>query len=155
VAAHTASAQTSSFEALVPEILGYWQAGHAATILGQANSQNAEVVTTASGVPLLVLAGTSGACVAAPLLGDGYVATCAPVAVATGGLGLQVGRLSEMVGIVPDGNANVTVTFASGSQTSVPVTSNAFAVTANPMPVKATYQTASGAPAYQQGSNDQ
>ncbi len=150
---HAASAETSAFESEVPLILRHWLVGGAATILGQADSQNAEILNTSSGVPLLVLAGPNGVCLAAPT--GGYVATCGPVGTVTGGLGLQLGRSSEMVGIVPDGNSSVTATLASGQTIPVPVTSNAFAISATSPPVKITYKTATGAPAFQQGDTGQ
>ncbi len=159
-----ASAETSNFEAWIPVILRYWRAGGAASILGRADYQNAEVVTTASRVPLLVLAGTRGACLAAPVLSGhtkasrrrsgGYVATCGSAgSVSMDGLGLQESGVSEMVGIVPDGNRRVMVTEASGRRISVPVTSDAFAISGSgtSQPFKVTFRTTTGAQALQEG----
>lgn len=157
----TAGANTSqatanaAFDSLVPTILHYWTIGHASTIMGQTSASNAELVMSSSDTPLLVLAGTEGACLAAPApVGGGYVATCASAAsVAAGGLGLQETGANEMLGVVPNGNHEVAVSEASGHEVSAPVVNNSFVVFGTSLPVKATYSTAAGNPTFMQGQS--
>lgn len=157
--AHAADSLSGFFDSMIPDILGRWDGnGGAAAILGPANSQNAEVLTTTSGVQIMVLAGANGVCLAAPVQ-DGYTATCSAANTAsTHGLGLQMNSTqgngdSEMVGIVPDGNTSVMITLASGQQVSVPVTSNAYSIEASSLPVKATFKIPNGGSAFQEGEH--
>jgi hypothetical protein len=126
-----------TFEGLVPEMVKTWLSRDA-SVLGQASAQNVEVIA-ADGTQVAVLPGTQGACMGAWLVlpggGGGYGAGCgATSSVASRGISFSVhsaAGTSRMVGIVPDGNSSVSVTFASGQTDSVPVVSNVFNVTGN------------------------
>lgn len=155
VSSSSRSTADAAFTAEVPGILSIWQSGHASTIMGQTSPGNAELISSSSGTPLLVLAGTEGACLAAPApTGGGYVATCAPAASVTSqGLGLQETGADEMLGIVPNGNSSVAVSEQDGQTVDQPVVNNSFVLFGSSLPVKADYTTAQGGPSFMEGSS--
>jgi hypothetical protein len=57
------STEASYFQQVLPQLLADFQQPHMTAALGQYSLQNVEVVYTANGIPLLLLAGTTGVCI--------------------------------------------------------------------------------------------
>lgn len=129
--AHTADAV--AFDALVPRIVDRWLTRQG-SVLGTASPQNVEIFA-ADGTDVALLAGSNGICMAVDATGEpnvlgGYNGTCGSAAsVVDQGLSLSVGTAAgayRVVGLMPDTNPSVTVTFADGRTSQVPVQSNIF-----------------------------
>lgn len=107
-------------------------------------------VFTGGTYPTWVVPGSSEVCLVIGAIGRRGVpgGTCAPVADAEAGLLLMTETDSGqplVLGLAPNGNASVKVTYADGTKASVPVSNNVYEITSG-KPSTVTLTAASGAP---------
>ena len=107
-------------------------------------------VFTGGTYPTWVVPGSTEVCLVIGAIGRRGVpgSTCAPVVDAEAGLTLMTETDSGqplVLGLAPNGNASVKVTYADGTTASVPVSNNVYEITSG-KPSTVTLTTASGAP---------
>jgi hypothetical protein len=147
---------------VIAALNGNGPASSLAASVGVFSTTNATYIQVGSGIDAVVIPGAGGVCFAAvlpPLLAQPQTGTqtgpqsigmaCDPAAwVDQHGIGQEViassGSASEMIGVVPDGNATVQIGNDNGASTAVPVVSNIFYVRSTTPIGRITFDTAAG-----------